>query len=66
MFEKLEERGRGLALDRAEKKRAAIAERLDAMLPAGITLSIVDNGVAISGRSLKRRAALDAELRRLL
>lgn len=66
MFEKLEERGRWLALDRAERKRAAIAERLAAVLPAEIRVAIVEDGVTISGRSLKRRAALDAELRRFL
>lgn len=66
MFEKLEERGRHLALGRAERKQAAIAERLAALLPAGITVDIVEGGVTISGRNLRRRAALNAELRRLL
>ena len=63
MFETLLERGAGMAERRCRARRAALAERLAAELPAGIAAEPVDGGVRITGRGLARRFALDPALR---
>jgi hypothetical protein len=63
MFEILLERVARTAEQRARARRAALAERLAAQLPADIAAEAVDWGVQITGPGLARRFALDPGLR---
>ncbi len=66
MFERLKQRAHRAAQARAEARRRGIAERLRQDLPAGIAVDIRGEGVALSGRGLRRRFILDPALRGLL
>jgi hypothetical protein len=66
MFERLSERARQAAEVRAEARRRELAAPLAAELPAGIEAAKVDGGVELTGRGLRRRLALDPELRSLI
>ena len=60
MFERLLARGAALAERRARLRAREIAA---AQLPAGVAAEVVDEGVVISGRGLRRRFALEPALR---
>jgi hypothetical protein len=63
MFEKLMLHGAALAQKAARSRRAALAEALREEAPEGVRVSEEEEGVALSGRGLGRRFALDPELR---
>ena len=63
MFEKLIERARRAAERRAGARADALVRDLPERLPAGIATVRTDGGVALLGRRLKRRFALDVRLR---
>ena len=66
MFERLTERARRAAERRAKTRADALARELEERLPPGIACPRGAEGVALVGRGLKRRFALDARLRALL
>jgi hypothetical protein len=66
MFQRLIERARRTGEVRAEARRQQLAAALAAELPAGIEAAKVDDGVELTGRGLRRRLALDPELRSLI
>jgi hypothetical protein len=63
MFERLMLHGAALARKAAEARRSALAAELSDEAPEGVTVSEDESGVALSGRGLERRVALDPELR---
>jgi hypothetical protein len=65
MFEGLKQRSLRLARSAAERRRASIAEAMRSALGPTRVVETPD-GVSISARDLKRRAALDPELRTAL
>lgn len=66
MFERLTAAAAGLAGEAARRRRRALTEALREEAPAGVRVSEEDEGVALSGRGLGRRFALDAGLRWLV
>ena len=65
MLDRLMKRGGAAAERAAETRRARLAGDLRALLPEGVRAETIEQGVALSGRGLKRRFAVDAELRAL-
>ena len=65
MFETLTERARRSAERRAKARADALARGLEERLPPGVSCLRSAEGVALVGRGLKRRFALDARLRAL-
>jgi hypothetical protein len=65
MLEQLMERGRAAAERNAERRRARLARDLRELMPEGVRAETIEQGVALCGRGLKRRFAVDAELRAL-
>lgn len=63
MFERLMLHGAALAQKAARARRAALVAALDEAVPDDIRVSEGEDGVAISGRGLERRFAVDPELR---
>lgn len=63
MFERLIQAAAALAGQAARRRRRALAETLREEAPAGVRVSEEDGGVALSGRGLGRRFALEAGLR---
>jgi hypothetical protein len=63
MFENLEARATRTAARRARQRTEALADEMQAALPAGIRVEADDNGVRLSGAALGRRRALEAALR---
>lgn len=63
MFERLMIHGAALALKAALARRDALAEALREAAPEGVKVSEAEDGVALSGRGLERRFALEPELR---
>jgi hypothetical protein len=66
MFERLMLHGAALAQRAAGKRIEALAAELGEEAPEGVRVSEEDQGVALTGRGLERRFALDPELRWLL
>jgi hypothetical protein len=66
MFERLMLRGAALALRAAGERRSSLAPALGDEAPEGVAVSEDEAGVALSGRGLRRRFALEPELRWLL
>jgi hypothetical protein len=66
MLERLMLHGAALARRAAEGRRAALAEALGEDAPEGVRVSEDSEGVALEGRGLRRRFALEPELRWLL
>ena len=66
MFERLMLHGAALARRAAEGRRASLAAELSGEAPEGVKVSEEEEGVALSGRGLERRFALDPELRWLI
>jgi hypothetical protein len=63
MFERLMLHGAALAQKAARARRAALAEALRDEAPEGVRVSEEEEKVALSGRGLERRFALEPELR---
>jgi len=63
MFERLSERAGRLAEARARRRRKRLAERLAAPGVRGVSVSVEDEAVVLSGRALGRRSAREPELR---
>ena len=63
MFEALEERIVAAAARRARARAAGLADRLRAELPRGITAAASQDGIALSGRDIAKRFALEPALR---
>lgn len=63
MFERLMLHGAALAGKAARRRRSEIAEALRAEAPAGVGVTEEEEAVALSGRGLARRFALDPALR---
>lgn len=63
MFEHFEERIRAVAARRAAWRRDAVMAKLSASLPGGVAVRAVPEGMLLTGRDLRSRAALDPELR---
>ena len=66
MFEKMMERARRIAQGRAQVRRRELGARLEASLPNGIEVEPTDEGLALRGRGLSRRFAVEARLRWLV
>ena len=66
MFEQLQERARRAGAALADKRRRDVAAQLTAERPQGVEIRSDGDGVALSGRGLRRRMALDPLLRALL
>jgi hypothetical protein len=66
MFERLMLHGAALARKAAGERRSALAAELRDEAPEGVGVSEEEQGVALEGRGLGRRFALEAELRWLL
>ena len=63
MFEKLMLHGAALAHRAAEARRASLAEALGEDPPEGVSVKPDSEGVALEGRDLRKRSALDPGLR---
>lgn len=63
MFEKLMIHGAALARKAARARRAELAEALRDEAPDGVRVSESEEGVALEGRGLARRFALEPKLR---
>lgn len=63
MLERLMLHGAALARKAAQERRSALAAELGAEAPEGVEVSMEGEGVALSGRGLRRRSALDPDLR---
>jgi hypothetical protein len=63
MFERLMLHGAAMAQKAARARRSSLAEALREEAPDGVRVSEAEEGVALSGRGLERRFALDPELR---
>lgn len=66
MLERLMLHGAALALKAARERRSTLAAEFGAEAPEGVTVSEEEEGVALSGRGLGRRFALDPQLRWLI
>ena len=66
MFERLMLHGAALALRAAQGRRSSLAEALGEEAPEGVSVTESEDGVALEGRGLGRRFALEPELRWLL
>ena len=66
MFERLMLHGAALAQKAARRRIGALAEALREAAPPGVRVSEEEGAVALSGRGLRRRSALEAELRWLV
>ncbi|HEX8240002.1 MAG TPA: hypothetical protein VF574_09715 [Allosphingosinicella sp.] len=66
MFEKLMLHGAALAGKAARARRAELAATLRDEVPEGTRVSEAEEGVAIEGRGLARRFALDPQIRWLI
>ena len=66
MFEALTARAERAARRRAEALSAALAERIEAERPPGVTVESAEAGVRLAGRRLGRRIALEPALRWLI
>ena len=66
MFERLMLHGAALAGKAARRRRRALAEALEADAPAGVRVDEEEEAVALSGRGLVRRFALEPALRWLV
>jgi len=66
MLERLMLHGAALAQKAARSRRASLAQALRDEAPEGVRVSEEEGAVALSGRGLRRRFALDPELRWLL
>jgi hypothetical protein len=66
MFERLTARGAELAQRAARRRRSVLAEALREEAPAGVRIEEEAQGVALSGRGLGRRLALEPALRWLI
>jgi len=66
MFEKLMLHGAALARKGAGARRAELAESLRDEAPEGVRVSESEEGVALEGRGLARRFALEPQLRWLV
>ncbi|HYG48104.1 MAG TPA: hypothetical protein VD846_09200 [Allosphingosinicella sp.] len=63
MLERLMLHGAALACKAARARTEALAAALSEEAPEGVRVSAEEEGVALSGRGLGRRSALEAELR---
>ncbi|HEX8307900.1 MAG TPA: hypothetical protein VF645_05715 [Allosphingosinicella sp.] len=63
MFERLMLHGAALARRSAEGRRSSLAKALREEAPEGVRVMEEEEGVALEGRGLGRRFALDPELR---
>ena len=63
MFEKLMLHGAALAHRAAQARRESMVRTLSEEAPEGVRVGEAEEGVALSGRGLSRRLALDPELR---
>ncbi len=66
MLERLMLRGAALAHKAARARLDSLAEALRDEVPKGVGVSEAEDAVALSGRGLRRRFALEPELRWLL
>lgn len=66
MFERLMLHGAALARRAAQGRRSALAAELSEAAPEGVKVSEDEESVALEGRGLKRRFAIEPELRWLL
>ncbi|HEX6374611.1 MAG TPA: hypothetical protein VFZ91_02715 [Allosphingosinicella sp.] len=66
MFERLMRHGAALAETRARRRRSELAEALREAAPDGVGVSEEEEAVALSGRGLGRRFALEPALRWLI
>lgn len=66
MFERLMIHGAALALKAARSRRSSLAEELRGEVPEGIEVGVESEAVTLEGVGLRRRSALDPELRWLL
>lgn len=66
MFERLMIHGAALARKRARAHRAALAQVLRDEAPEGVRVAETGEGVALEGRALSRRLALEPQLRWLI
>lgn len=66
MFEKLMLHGAALARKAAGERRSTLAAELREEAPEGVKASEAEEGVALEGVGLRRRFALDSELRWLI
>ncbi|HEU0133511.1 MAG TPA: hypothetical protein VFR28_01695 [Allosphingosinicella sp.] len=66
MFERLMLHGAALARRAAHERAGSIAAELREEAPGGIRISEEEEGVALTGRALRRRFALDPQLRWLI
>lgn len=63
MLERLMLHGAALARKSAGERRSSLAAELRDEAPEGVRVSEAEEGVALEGRGLRRRFALDTELR---
>jgi hypothetical protein len=63
MFERLRLHGAALAEKAARRRRRELAEALGAEAPAGVRAIEEEGAVALEGRGLRRRFALEPALR---
>ncbi|HET9640612.1 MAG TPA: hypothetical protein VFP12_15540 [Allosphingosinicella sp.] len=66
MFERLMLHGAALARKGVRARRAELAEALRDEAPEGVRVGEAEEGVALEGRGLARRFALEPELRWLV
>ncbi len=66
MFERMTARAGEAARRRARERKAELAERVAAELPPGIAVEQAEEGIALSGRDIRRRFALEPALRWLV
>ena len=66
MFDMLLERVRAAAERRARERVLELAEQMRADLPSGVEAEAVEGGVAVTGRGLRRRFAMEERLRWLM
>lgn len=66
MFERLTARAGRIARRRARARIETLARQLAAELPPGIRAEAREDGVRLSGRTLRRRFALDPALRSII
>ncbi|HEX8223926.1 MAG TPA: hypothetical protein VF605_08935 [Allosphingosinicella sp.] len=66
MFERLMLNAAALAERAARRRRGELAEALREEAPAGVAVSEEEGGVALSGRGLARRFAVEPGLRWLM
>ncbi|HEX8379961.1 MAG TPA: hypothetical protein VF619_05380 [Allosphingosinicella sp.] len=66
MFERLMLHGAALARKAARARAGTLAAELGEEAPQGVRIGEEEEGVALSGRGLRRRFALDPQLRWLV